>query len=156
MSSNKSHSSELLEVDPEKQFLASKLLVTQPELPPIGALDATPEVVPEVEKKTFKMSPPSSLLSRLQDFLPQIAEANQKLQTQIEQDPSSVDIENVDDEEGYIEMNLGLGVFEEKNEDSEESIIINPKDNLEAIPKSAIMMLDETVKEDSDDDNMTE
>ncbi|ORX94084.1 hypothetical protein K493DRAFT_352795 [Basidiobolus meristosporus CBS 931.73] len=151
MSSNKSRSSELLEVNPEGNSLTSKLLVAQPDASPIGVIDPTPEPS-SVDKKTFKISPPSNLLERLQSFLPQIAEANQKLQTQLEEDPSSVDIENVEEEEGYIEMNLGLGVFEEKSEENEDSIIINPSDSVKAIPKSAIVMLGGSADSDSSED----
>ncbi|KAJ2156540.1 hypothetical protein GGF46_005117 [Coemansia sp. RSA 552] len=67
------------------------------------------------ERKTFRVEPPSDLLSRLQAFLPQIAEANEKLETDVAKDPSKHDIENVgSDERQYIEMDLGLGVFDMK------------------------------------------
>ncbi|KAJ2718262.1 hypothetical protein GGI07_005826 [Coemansia sp. Benny D115] len=82
-------------------------------------------------RKTFRMQPPSELLSRLHSFLPQIAEANKKLQDDVAQDPSKVDIENVgDDDEQYIEMDLGLGVFDMKpkndNNDTDDIVIGRP------------------------------
>ena len=42
-----------------------------------------------------------SVLSRVQAFLPQMKEANEQLK---HADPSKLDIENVDDQEQYIEM----------------------------------------------------
>lgn len=52
------------------------------------------------------VGPPAGLLSRLAAFLPQIREANDKLQQQIEEDGADAfDIERVDEEnEPYIEM----------------------------------------------------
>ncbi|KAJ1933472.1 hypothetical protein FBU59_006016 [Linderina macrospora] len=67
------------------------------------------------ERKTFRVQPPSGLLSRLQEFLPQIAVANQKLEETVAEDPDKLNIENVgEDEPQYIEMDLGLGVFDMK------------------------------------------
>ncbi|PIA16258.1 hypothetical protein COEREDRAFT_81456 [Coemansia reversa NRRL 1564] len=66
-------------------------------------------------RKTFRVEPPSNLLSRLNDFLPQIAKANKELKAAVACDPSKVDIENVSpDSTQYIEMDLGLGVFDMK------------------------------------------
>ncbi|KAJ2709745.1 hypothetical protein H4R19_004093 [Coemansia spiralis] len=67
------------------------------------------------ERRTFRVDPPSALLARLGAFLPQIAEANKKLEADVAADPSKVDIENIGSEETqYIEMDLGLGVFDMK------------------------------------------
>uniref|UniRef100_A0A8C6P2Q6 NOP protein chaperone 1 n=1 Tax=Nothobranchius furzeri TaxID=105023 RepID=A0A8C6P2Q6_NOTFU len=50
--------------------------------------------------------PRSSMLERLQNFLPQMAEANMKLTQQMEKaPPGHFDIENVDKAEKVIEMN---------------------------------------------------
>ncbi|KAJ1732833.1 hypothetical protein LPJ72_003202 [Coemansia sp. Benny D160-2] len=79
-------------------------------------------------RKTFRVEPPSALLSRLQSFLPQIAEANKKLKDDMAEDPSKVDIENVDDSANqYIEMDLGLGVFDmkPKKKSNPEDIVIS-------------------------------
>lgn len=57
-----------------------------------------------------------SLEDRLKSFLPQLAEANSKL----EQEGGSM--EDVKDDEPHIEMNLGLGVLKEKSgKEGEES-----------------------------------
>ncbi|KAJ2742459.1 hypothetical protein GGI20_004474 [Coemansia sp. BCRC 34301] len=71
------------------------------------------------ERKTFRIDPPSDLLSRLHSFLPQIAEANKRLEVDIAEDPRKLDIENVDEnDEQYIEMDLGLGIFDMKPKDN--------------------------------------
>ncbi|KAI8372548.1 hypothetical protein EDC96DRAFT_52232 [Choanephora cucurbitarum] len=69
-------------------------------------------------QKTSPLGGSSDILSRVQAFLPQMKEANEQLK---HADPSKLDIENVDDQEQYIEMNLGLGVFEEKKDESDSS-----------------------------------
>jgi len=56
---------------------------------------------------------PSEILARVQAFLPQLEASNAVLAQQVQVDPSSVDIEHVQQNDTqYIEMNLGLGVFE--------------------------------------------
>jgi hypothetical protein len=70
------------------------------------------EQVPRKKPKMFKIQSNSDILSRVQAFLPQMQQANESLERA---DPAALDIENVnEDEEQYIEMNLGLGVLEEK------------------------------------------
>ncbi|KAJ1831768.1 hypothetical protein IWW55_003171 [Coemansia sp. RSA 2706] len=85
------------------------------------------------ERKTYRIEPPSGLLSRLHAFLPQIAEANKKLEADVSEDPSQVDIENVGaDESQYIEMDLGLGVFDMKpkpDQQSTDGIVIGARGN---------------------------
>ncbi|KIJ94530.1 hypothetical protein K443DRAFT_35520, partial [Laccaria amethystina LaAM-08-1] len=67
------------------------------------------------DRKTYEVPPPSELLSRVQAFLPQIADSNNALSQRAQEDPGSVDIEHIEEgAERYIEMNLGLGVFEKK------------------------------------------
>lgn len=67
------------------------------------------------ERKTWAVEPPSELLSRVQAFLPQMEASNAILTKRAEADPQSVDMEQVEDgAERYIEMNLGLGVFDMK------------------------------------------
>jgi Domain of unknown function (DUF4598) len=43
-------------------------------------------------------------MTRLQTFLPELESANRQLDQQVSVDPKKVDIENVDDDEQYIEM----------------------------------------------------
>jgi len=56
-------------------------------------------------------SNPSELLSRVQAFLPQLEASNAIL---AQADPKSVDIENIQKDGPYIEMNLSLGVFKDR------------------------------------------
>ncbi|KAF9166554.1 hypothetical protein DFQ26_007626 [Actinomortierella ambigua] len=78
------------------------------------------------ERKTFRVQ--SNLISRLEAFLPKIRDANAELEKQVQLDPKAVDIENVDEESGeqYIEMDLGLGVYDLRKDVKEEDIIITP------------------------------
>ncbi|KAF9037720.1 hypothetical protein BJ165DRAFT_571316 [Panaeolus papilionaceus] len=67
-------------------------------------------------RMTYPVEPPTNLLSRIQAFLPQMEASNNALAQQAKSDPSSVDIEHIsDDMDQYIEMNLGLGVFEDRS-----------------------------------------
>ncbi|EUC59128.1 DUF4598 domain protein [Rhizoctonia solani AG-3 Rhs1AP] len=55
------------------------------------------------------------LLDRLEAFLPAMHESTQQLQQQAQSDPSSLDIEHLGpSSQEYIEMNLGLGVYESR------------------------------------------
>ncbi|KAA1479442.1 hypothetical protein DENSPDRAFT_750275, partial [Dentipellis sp. KUC8613] len=66
------------------------------------------------KRETFAVPPPSDLLARVQAFLPAFEASNAEL---AQKDPQSLDIENIgEDEEQYIEMNLGLGVFEQRKQ----------------------------------------
>ncbi|KAG7445168.1 uncharacterized protein BT62DRAFT_898171 [Guyanagaster necrorhizus] len=65
------------------------------------------------ERRTFAVDAPSELLSRVQAFLPQMEASNAILAQRVELDPKSVNIEHITEGMNqYIEMNLGLGVFE--------------------------------------------
>lgn len=71
-----------------------------------------PGVKPDFSSaRTFAAGAPS-LADRLKAFLPQLAEANSKLQKGGENEYS---MEVVGDDEPHIEMDLGLGVLEERN-----------------------------------------
>ncbi|KDQ13998.1 hypothetical protein BOTBODRAFT_44912 [Botryobasidium botryosum FD-172 SS1] len=128
-----------VEDDEERQMRIERLLASQaqsiagnsngvqnaPVLPPFPALLS--------ERRTYAIGPPIDLLARLESFLPEMERANAELQRQAEADPSSVEIEILsgeedeeedgDEDEGeevprgrqLIEMNLGLGVFEQRN-----------------------------------------
>ncbi|KAI0644038.1 hypothetical protein C8Q79DRAFT_974005 [Trametes meyenii] len=69
------------------------------------------------DRSTLPVAPPLELLSRVQAFLPQLAASNAELARRAREDPESVDIENLGaDEQQYIEMNLGLGVFDHRGD----------------------------------------
>ncbi|XP_047431126.1 uncharacterized protein C12orf45 homolog [Mugil cephalus] len=65
--------------------------------------------------------PRSSVLERLQSFLPQMAEANEKLKQQMEEAPAGhFDIESVEEEERVIEMDVALVELSSSENDSED------------------------------------
>ncbi|KAI0328753.1 hypothetical protein GY45DRAFT_1325897 [Cubamyces sp. BRFM 1775] len=69
------------------------------------------------DRSTHPIAPPMELLSRVQAFLPELAASNADLLRRARENPESVDIENIDeDQEQYIEMNLGLGVFDHRGD----------------------------------------
>ncbi|PCH37163.1 hypothetical protein WOLCODRAFT_167355 [Wolfiporia cocos MD-104 SS10] len=70
------------------------------------------------DKTMFAIEPPSDLLSRVQAFLPELAVSNAEISRRAQADPDSVDIENVEGGKQYIEMNLGLGVFDKHDTSS--------------------------------------
>ncbi|KAK3841948.1 MAG: hypothetical protein J3R72DRAFT_523999 [Linnemannia gamsii] len=124
-----------------------------------GNKTSVPKETPVGERKTFKVK--SDLLSRLEDFLPKLKEANDQLDKQMKADPKAVDIENVDEESGeqYIEMDLGLGVFDLKKDVKEEDIIINPSDlkaEATSTKKPTIVMMDTDNKEQPMDEDSSD
>ncbi|KAI9510803.1 hypothetical protein F5148DRAFT_511537 [Russula earlei] len=64
------------------------------------------------ERRTFAMESPIELLARVRQFLPQIEQSNAEL---LQRDPRSIDVEQIEEtDERVIEMELGLGVFEQR------------------------------------------
>lgn len=102
------------------------------------SINDIPDLLAANNRKTFSVGPPSDILSRVQAFLPQLQKANEELETA---DPKSLDIENVEEEDGqYIEMNLGLGVYEEKKpgqSDSEDEEDDSDDDDKLVLPNKA-------------------
>ncbi|XP_042367349.1 uncharacterized protein C12orf45 homolog [Plectropomus leopardus] len=65
--------------------------------------------------------PRSRVLERLQSFLPQMAEANEKLKQQIDEAPAGhFDIESVEEAEGVIEMDVALVELSRSDSNSED------------------------------------
>lgn len=110
------HSDELLNIKGKKKIL-EKLLSDN------TTNTTIPTIPPPEQRKTFKMDMNNDILSRVQSFLPQLQTANEQLK---EKDPSQLDIENVEDSQPYIEMNLGLGVYDmnKESDDEDEEMII--------------------------------
>lgn len=76
-------------------------------------------------KPSFAPPPPSALLCRLRSFLPQMAAANDNLETQMrEGNAEDFDVENVgeDDDERRIEMDVGVGVLDLKTDEAAEMV----------------------------------
>jgi Domain of unknown function (DUF4598) len=94
--------------------------LTQMAKPPSPDKDATSAEVELIQDLPLPEKPPisvpnsaSDLHSRLSSFLPELQKANTDLQNSAEAMARRLD-EVADDEEHYIEMNLGLGVLKEK------------------------------------------
>nr|XP_020456972.1 uncharacterized protein C12orf45 homolog [Monopterus albus] len=67
--------------------------------------------------------PRSSVLERLQSFLPQMAEANEKLKQQMEEAPAGCfNIENVEDAQRVIEMDVALVELSGSDSEDEEDL----------------------------------
>lgn len=98
-----SHSKELLNVGNKPPALDT-LLVTRPRSKP-------------------ERLPPSSVLSRVKSFLPQLEESNRVLQERLASEPAeNLDIEHLVDYDGpVIEMNIGIRELEGSSSDSEPS-----------------------------------
>ncbi|KAG2156401.1 hypothetical protein DEU56DRAFT_233941 [Suillus clintonianus] len=118
-----SHSGSKLEVEDEEnrqQRIGNLLEQLNSSSSSRNTSNAAPPAFDFGERKTYAVDPPSELLARIQDFLPRLKEENESLAQRIRDNPSSVDIENIEeDAERYIEMNLGLGVLETRHKDSD-------------------------------------
>ncbi|EKV06778.1 hypothetical protein Pdw03_3766 [Penicillium digitatum] len=77
-----------------------------------------PHIAGRPKPRIHRMKGDSELLSRLNAFLPKMKNANEDLQRQIEAgEAEDLVLDNADETgEQYIEMNLGLGVLEERRD----------------------------------------
>ncbi|KJE96109.1 hypothetical protein CAOG_06478 [Capsaspora owczarzaki ATCC 30864] len=70
----------------------------------------------------------SSVLDRVANFLPQMKAANVQLERVIAtQGQKAVDIETVDEEGAYVEMDLSCGIIEQQNELTAETMRVQPE-----------------------------
>uniref|UniRef100_A0A8C5GG48 Si:dkey-48p11.3 n=1 Tax=Gouania willdenowi TaxID=441366 RepID=A0A8C5GG48_GOUWI len=91
-------------------FLSSNCLSEKLLLKPKAASSLQTERVPR-----------SNMLARLQTFLPQMAEANEKLRLQMEETPAEhFDIERVEEGQRVIEMDVGVFQLDGSDSDCEE------------------------------------
>ncbi|XP_019955401.1 NOP protein chaperone 1 [Paralichthys olivaceus] len=73
--------------------------------------------------------PRSSVLERLQSFLPQMAEANEKLKQQMDKAPAGhFDIESVEEAQRVIEMDVALVELSGSDSDSEDEDLLNSEE----------------------------
>ncbi|KAI0367267.1 hypothetical protein BV20DRAFT_970665 [Pilatotrama ljubarskyi] len=115
------HKTEVLEIEDEEQrqermhSLLSRLNAQKANSRSgVSAAQQRPDIG---DRTTLPAGPPLELLSRVQAFLPELAASNAELVRRARENPESVDIESIGEhEEQYIEMNLGLGVFEHRGE----------------------------------------
>ncbi|KAF1803444.1 hypothetical protein V8B55DRAFT_1447522 [Mucor lusitanicus] len=136
--SSTNHSSDLLNVNGKKKTLDDLVNASHNASNSNKSInDISAMMIDSESKRTFPVGQ-SDILSRVQAFLPQLKNANEQLE---KADPSKLDIENVDEEDGqYIEMNLGLGVYEEKKpgqSDSEDDEDVDSDEEKLIIPNSA-------------------
>ncbi|KAJ5835221.1 hypothetical protein N7447_001247 [Penicillium robsamsonii] len=77
-----------------------------------------PHIAGRPKPRIHRMQGDSDILSRLNAFLPKMKDANEDLQRQIEAgEAGDLVLDNADEKgEQYIEMDLGLGVLEEKRD----------------------------------------
>merc|ERR1719378_118456 len=98
-------SKDLLNIDPNNEF--SSLVIKKNK---DFNLPVKPPNITKIEL--------SSVLNRAKNFIPMLANANQKLEQDIgEKSADQFDIENVDEDEKFIEMNIGI--FPQVDEDSD-------------------------------------
>ncbi|KAI9202973.1 uncharacterized protein BJ171DRAFT_157461 [Polychytrium aggregatum] len=116
---------------PPARPTADQSLLGIREKPPASLLLNEP---PQEPPKTFRSTGPSDLLSRVGQFLPQIQAANVELSARIQQG-ESVDIEQIAAKGArYIQMDLGLGVFDvepKARERTGDEITLNPNEAAE-------------------------
>ncbi|KAE8149401.1 hypothetical protein BDV25DRAFT_130401 [Aspergillus avenaceus] len=82
-----------------------------------GSNNSLPRIPATQKPKIRRLGKNPDILSRLSAFLPQIKNANEELQREIDAGRAKdLRLDEVDDQDDsqYIEMNLGLGVLEEK------------------------------------------
>ncbi|KAL6069195.1 NET domain-containing protein [Balamuthia mandrillaris] len=104
-----------------RQAVASKelLYLSGEEESPFFIADGKDRVLPRPPQIT--KPPPSSVLSRVKSFLPQLQQANETLKQEMEIKPAAeFDIENVDESQPYIEMNLTIPEFKDDETNAEE------------------------------------
>mmetsp|Transcript_9071 Transcript_9071/g.33339 ORF Transcript_9071/g.33339 Transcript_9071/m.33339 type:complete len:192 (-) Transcript_9071:312-887(-) len=84
----------------------------------LAGLPEPPE--PGFTTKEAPLPPCSGLLARLQEFLPELEAANNKLERQLAQGmpQNEVDVEAIDPDKPHIEMDLGLGIVDLKTEEA--------------------------------------
>ncbi|KAJ5917605.1 hypothetical protein N7466_011159 [Penicillium verhagenii] len=80
-----------------------------------NASSTIPNISGRPKPQIQKMKGNSELLARLSAFLPKMKSANEDLEKEIAAGKDVV-MDEVDENKDYIEMNLGLGVLEEKRE----------------------------------------
>lgn len=104
-----------------------------------------PTLRPKNQKPNFARPATSDLKSRLQTFLPQMAAANAELEKLAQEGGlEGKRLEDVGEGDEYVEMELGLGVMEEKKEGDDSSD--------ETSDESSDDSSEDSSEEDDDDD----
>ncbi|KAH9918074.1 uncharacterized protein B0H18DRAFT_682493 [Fomitopsis serialis] len=104
-SKDKQRAHEILEVEDEEERHARMHDILAKLNASSGASASTESRLPSLNgQPNLPLEPNPELLSRIQAFLPQLADSNAELARRAQSDPDSVDIENVNADEAYIEM----------------------------------------------------
>jgi len=110
------------------------------------------------EPPTFSSLGPSSLISRLQTFLPSLKQANAEILTRISSHgDDSVNIEKVDEGTPHIEMNIALAeVTSESSSDESDSGDLKTKNRKRAAPQIELLGSSASSFEESGRDESSE
>ncbi|PKX94153.1 NOPCHAP1/New4 family protein [Aspergillus novofumigatus IBT 16806] len=111
-----------------------------------------PRIPAQQKPRIHRMTKEPDLLSRLSAFLPKLKSANEDLQREIAAGRGKdLQLDEVENQEGqYIEMNLGLGVLEEKHADGSTSTDEEIGDGRESANDEDAAELDTKLQKDSD------
>ncbi|KAJ1984993.1 hypothetical protein H4R34_000337 [Dimargaris verticillata] len=102
-------------LDGDKPGPTSPGLVPE-DLPPAQPLTQGPPRSLEELRQSFQRDQSSGLLGRLKHFIPELKAANFELERRTSDNPLALNMEHIDSEdEHYVEMNLGLGVFDKRD-----------------------------------------
>ncbi|RHZ64268.1 NOPCHAP1/New4 family protein [Aspergillus thermomutatus] len=117
-----------------------------------GAGSSLPRISAQQKPRIHCIAKDPDLLSRLSAFLPKMKSANEDLQREIAAGRGKdLQLDEVEDQEGqYIEMNLGLGVLEEKRADCSSSTDEEIGDGPESANDEDGAGLDTKLQKDSD------
>ncbi|KAG8703814.1 hypothetical protein FRC08_002621 [Ceratobasidium sp. 394] len=116
MANDKQPPSALLEFSPEPATRTSRVqdLLASTPARPASTVTLPPRSLDELRSLPVPVN--VDLMQRLQSFLPAMEQSTHDIQQRAQADPTSLDIEQLDPSaEEYIEMNLGLGVYESQN-----------------------------------------
>ncbi|KAH7912969.1 hypothetical protein BJ138DRAFT_1003332 [Hygrophoropsis aurantiaca] len=105
-------------------------------------------------RETYAVEPPTELLARIHDFLPRLKADNEALAQRARINPRRADIENIEGADQYIEMNLGLGVFESRKQPNPEESNASSEDDdsdTSAESSSSVDESSDTPEDDSSD-----
>ncbi|KAF8605803.1 hypothetical protein BDV93DRAFT_29172 [Ceratobasidium sp. AG-I] len=115
MDKGKAPSQTLLDFSPEPATRTSRVEDLLNSSPTRAKQPVTlpPRSLDELRGLSLPVNP--DLMQRLQSFLPAMEQSTSELQQRAEADPTGLDIEHLNPEtQEYIEMNLGLGVYESR------------------------------------------
>ncbi|KAJ1982791.1 hypothetical protein H4R35_000150 [Dimargaris xerosporica] len=107
-------------LDSDQPRQTSSSLVPE-DLPPMQPSVQGPPRSLEELRQSFQRDQSLGLIGRLKHFIPELKAANDDLERQTTDNPLAFNMEHVDSEdERYVEMNLGLGVFDKRDPNADD------------------------------------